>query len=78
MPGSGGCLRQKTYSLFKVSHKLKQFWGKTIWGNYGKGAKSKRERRYQIDEVTYTKGGGTLNAYMCAQEGMWEGSKNRS
>ena len=24
---------------------------------------------YQIDEITYTKGGGTLNAYICAQGG---------
>ena len=24
---------------------------------------------YQIDEITYAKGGGTLNAYICAQGG---------
>ena len=41
--------------------------------NYDKQAKSKPERGYQIDEITYTKGGGTVNGYMSAQVGMWEG-----
>ena len=40
--------------------------------NYRKQAKSKQESGYQIGEIIYTKGGGTLNAYMCAQGGMWE------
>ena len=26
--------------------------------------------RYQIDKITYAKGGGILNAYMCAEEEM--------
>ena len=33
---------------------------------------------YQIDEIKYAKGGGTLNVYLCTQRGMWEGSKNWS
>ena len=37
MPGSNKCLRQK--------YKLLNFWGKTIWGNYGKRAKSKWKRK---------------------------------
>ena len=37
MPGSNECLRQK--------HQFLNFWGKTIWGNYGKQAKSKWEGR---------------------------------
>ena len=45
---------------------------------YGKQAKSKLKRAYQIDKITNAKGGGTQNAYMCAQEGMLEGLKNRS
>ena len=69
---------KKSYRVLKVSHKFLNFWGKTIWGNYDKGAKSKSERRYQIDKITYAKDEGTLNAYMCAQWGMSEGSKNWS
>lgn len=40
---------------------LLKFWGETRWGNYGKLANSKRGVRvgvYQIDEITYEKGGG--------------------
>ena len=37
MPGSGECLKQK-YQFFN-------FWGKIVWGNYGKRAKSQLERR---------------------------------
>ena len=37
MPGSNKGLRQK--------YKLLNFWGKTIWGNYGKRAKSKWKRK---------------------------------
>ena len=37
IPGSSKCLRQK--------HQFLSFWGKTIWGNYGKRAKLKWERR---------------------------------
>ena len=51
---------------------------KLVTKKYGKRAKSKRERGYRIDEITYAKSVATLNAYMCAQEGMWEGSKNLS
>ena len=42
--------------------------------------KSQNEREeYQITEITYAKGGDTLNAYMCPHKGcVWEGSKNRS
>ena len=76
VPRSGGCLRQKPYMLPKVSYKFLNFWGKTIWGNYGKQAKSKRERVYHIDEITNAKGGGTLNAYMCVQGGMWKNRKS--
>ena len=77
MPGSGGWLRQKkTHRVLKVSHKFLNFWGKIIWENYGKRAKSKRKRGYKINETTYAKGGCTLNAYMCAQGAVWEGSKN--
>ena len=28
----------------------------------------------QVNEITYAKGGSTVNAYICAEEGMWEGS----
>ena len=31
---------------------------------------------YQIDKITNTKGGVTLNAYMCAEREMCEESKN--
>ena len=37
MPGSNKCLRQK--------YKLLNFWGKKIWGNCGKRAKSKWKRK---------------------------------
>ena len=37
MLGSSECLRQK--------HQFLNFWGKTIWGNYGKRVKPKWERR---------------------------------
>ena len=37
MPGSSECLGQK--------HQFLNFWGKTIWGNYGKRVKTKWERR---------------------------------
>ena len=37
MPGTSECLRQK--------HQFLNFWGKTIWGNYGKRVKSKWESR---------------------------------
>ena len=37
MPGSSECLRQ--------NHQFLNFWGKRIWGNYCKRAKSKWERR---------------------------------
>ena len=37
MPGKSECLGQK--------HQFLNFWGKTIWGNYGKQAKSIWERR---------------------------------
>ena len=37
MPGISECLKEKDQFL--------NFWGKTICGNYGKRAKSKRERR---------------------------------
>ena len=37
MPASNECLRRK--------HKFLNFWGKTIWRNYDKRAKSKWERR---------------------------------
>ena len=33
---------------------------------------------YQIDKITNTKGGVTLNAYMCAEREMCEESKNWS
>ena len=33
---------------------------------------------YQIDEVTYAKGGGTLNAYICTLGEMCGGSKSWS
>ena len=33
---------------------------------------------YQVDEITYAKGGSTLNAYICAEARMWKGSKNWS
>ena len=46
-----------------------------MWGNYGKQTKLRRERRYRIDEITYAKGGGTVNAYMCAEGEVYEGSK---
>ena len=35
--------------------------------------KSKREKVYQIDEITYPKAGGTLNAYMRAKQRVREG-----
>ena len=35
------------------------------------------EGEYQINNITYAKGGGT-SVYMCAQGGMREGSKHRS
>ena len=38
----------------------------------------KRGGGYQIDEITYAKGRSTLNAYICPQGEMREGSKNRS
>ena len=35
-------------------------------------------RGYQIVKITCTKSGDTLNAYMCAQGGIWEELKDRS
>ena len=32
----------------------------------------------RISEITYAKDKGTLNANMCEQGGIWEGSKNWS
>ena len=49
MPGSSACLRQK--------HQFLNFWGKTIWGNYGKRAKSNWEKRVSSRWITYAKGG---------------------
>ena len=73
-----GVCDKKTCRLLKVSHKFPNCWGKTIWENYGKQAKSKQERWDQIDKITYAKDGGIINAYMFTQEGICEGSKNRS
>ena len=48
-----GC--QKNYMIHNVSHRFLHFWGKTIWGNHGNRAKSKRERRYQVQKIEYSK-----------------------
>ena len=46
---SGECLRQK--------HQLLYFWGNAISGNNRNQIKSKGRGEYQIDEITYAKGG---------------------
>ena len=55
MPGSSECLRQK--------HKFLNFWGKTIWGNYNKRAKSKWERRVSNRRNDIRKRGITVNGW---------------
>ena len=62
IPGSGECLRQK--------NQLVDFWGKTIWGNYGKRPKPKWERRVSNRRNHISKKGFTLNAYICV--GGWK------
>ena len=53
MPGSSECLRQK--------HQFLNFWGKTIWGNYGKWVKLKWERRVSNWRNHIRKTGVTVN-----------------
>ena len=55
MPRSSECLRQK--------HKFLNFWGKTIWGNYDKRAKSKWERRVSNWWNHIRKKGVTVNGW---------------
>ena len=55
MPGSSKCLEQK--------HQLLNFWGKTIWENYGKQAKSKWERRVLNRWNRIPKRGVTVNGW---------------
>ena len=62
IPGSGECLRQK--------NQLLDFWGKTIWGNYGKRPKPKWERWVSNRRNHISKKGFTLNAYICV--GGWK------
>ena len=57
MQGSGECLRQENQFV--------NFWGKTIWGNYSKRAKSKWERRVSNRWNHIRK--RELNAYICVQ-----------
>ena len=78
MQRSGECLRQKQlighlrWIINFLISEVKQY--EETMGNeqsqIGSGG-------YQIDEITYVKVGNTLYAYMCAQGGMWEGSKSR-
>ena len=49
MAGSSECLRQK--------HQFLNFWGQTLWGNYGKQIKSKWERRVSSQWNHICKGG---------------------
>ena len=54
-PGSNECLRQ--------THLFLNLWGKTIWGNYGKQAKSKWERRVSSRWNHLHKRGVTINGW---------------
>ena len=55
MPGSSECLREK--------HQFLNFWGKTIWENYGKWVKPKWERRGSNGWNHIRKRGVTVNCW---------------
>ena len=48
------CVWDKKNLYATVTPKFLNFWGKTIWGYYGKRATSKRERAYQSYKIPRT------------------------
>ena len=67
---------QKVVWVSEIKTSILEFCGKTMWGNYGKRAKSKRERKVSNRWNHARKREFTLNAYICVQGEA--GLKNRS
>ena len=50
------------------------FWISEV-KQYEETMPNEQSQEYQIDKITYAKGWGNLNAYMCTQRGCWKDRK---